>query len=102
MNQFHNLSMDAKIVYLLSLSELIIGKISTSEGYEVAVEAIAKCWEWVDDKNIPAFNLYLYLENMDEIDLMTYMQIEKDEYKEKSLDMSSKCFSLYNMGGVSI
>lgn len=45
MNQFHNLSMDAKIVYLLSLSELIIGKISTSEGYEVAVEAIAKCWE---------------------------------------------------------
>lgn len=83
MNQFHNLSMDAKIVYLLSLSELIIGKISTSEGYEVAVEAIAKCWEWVKDKNIQPFNLYLYLENMDEIDVMTYMQIEKDGYKEK-------------------
>ncbi|MFC9777511.1 Imm6 family immunity protein [Paenibacillus chitinolyticus] len=83
MNQFYNLSMDAKVVYLLSLSELIIGKISTSEGYEVAVESIEKCWEWVKFKNIEAYKLYLYLENMDETDVMTYMQFEKDSYKEK-------------------
>lgn len=37
MNQFDNLNVDAKVVYLLSLSELVINKISKSEGYEVAV-----------------------------------------------------------------
>lgn len=83
MNQFNNLSVDAKVVYLLSLCELIIDKISKSEGYEVAVEALEKCWDWVKFKNIEAYNLYLYLENMDETDVMTYMQFEKDSDREK-------------------
>ncbi len=74
MNQFNNLSVAAKVVYLLSLSDLIISNISSSEGYEVAIESLEKCWDWVNNKNIKAYNLYLYLENMDETDAMTYMQ----------------------------
>lgn len=83
MNQFESLSVDAKVVYLLILSDLIIDNISNSEGYKVAVESLEKCWEWLNNKNIKAYNLYLYLENMDEIDVMTYMQIEKDIYRER-------------------
>ncbi|MFF2484306.1 Imm6 family immunity protein [Paenibacillus sp. NPDC058071] len=83
MNQFKNLSVDAKVVFLLSLCELIIDKISKSEGYEVALESLEKCWEWVKFKNIEAYNLYLYLENMDETDVMTFMQYEKDSDREK-------------------
>ncbi|MGJ7913483.1 Imm6 family immunity protein [Neobacillus sp. LXY-1] len=83
MNRFDNLNADAKVVYLLSLSELIIDKISQSEGYEIAVESLQKGWEWVKSKNIEAYSLYLYLENMDETDVMTYMQLEDDSDREK-------------------
>jgi len=83
MNQFNNLNVNAKVIYLLSLCELIIDKISKSEGYEVAVESLEKCWEWVKFKNIEAYSLYLYLENMDEIDVMTFMQFEEDINREK-------------------
>lgn len=83
MNQFDKLNADAKVVFLLSLSELVINKISKSEGYEVAVESLRKCWEWVKFKNIEAHQLYLYLENMDETDVMTFMQFEDDIDREK-------------------
>ncbi|WP_051384790.1 Imm6 family immunity protein [Sporolactobacillus laevolacticus] len=83
MRQFDNLSVDAKVVYLLSLSELIIDNISQSEGFEVAVESLEKAWEWVKFKNIEAYNLFLYLENMDEKDILTYMQFEDDSARER-------------------
>lgn len=65
------------------MSDLIISNISNSEGYEVAIESLDKCWEWVKNKNIKPYILYLYLENMDETDVMTYMQFEDDINKEK-------------------
>lgn len=83
MNRFDNLSTDAKVAYLLSLSDLIIDEISHSEGFEVAREALEKSLEWLKFKNIEAYNLYLYLENMDEIDVLTYMEFEEDSSKEK-------------------
>ncbi|MGG1219122.1 Imm6 family immunity protein [Priestia endophytica] len=83
MDQFNNLSVDAKVVYLLSLSESIIPNISQSAGYKIAVESLEEAWKWVKFKNIEAHNLYLYLENMDEQDIMTYTQLEDDCDKEK-------------------
>lgn len=83
MGKFENLNVDAKIVYLLSLSEVIIDNISGLEGYEVAVEALEKCWEWVRYKNVEASELYHCLENMDEIDVMTYLQIADDIEDER-------------------
>lgn len=83
MNKFHNLCANAKVVYLLSLTDLIIDDISKSDGYKVAVESLEKCWEWVKFKNIEAYKLYLYLENMDETDVMTYMQFEDDVNRER-------------------
>ncbi len=83
MNRFNNLSEDAKIVYLLSLSDLIIDKISKSEGFEVAVEPLEKAWEWLKLKDVDASSLYLYLENMDETDIMTYTQLDNDRDNEK-------------------
>ncbi|WP_338780317.1 Imm6 family immunity protein [Metabacillus sp. FJAT-52054] len=83
MNQFENLSVDAKVVYLLSLSELIIGKISQSKGYGLVVESLERGWQWVKYRNIEASSLYLYLENMDDASIMTYMQFENDNQREK-------------------
>lgn len=58
MSQFNNLIEDAKVAYLLSLTDLIINRISNSEGFELAVEAIEKAWEWLKSKDIDADNLY--------------------------------------------
>lgn len=83
MGQFENLSVDAKIVYLLSLWELIIHRISNSAGYGVAIQALERCWEWVKYKNVEASELYYYLENMDEIDVMTYLQFAENSEDER-------------------
>lgn len=83
MNQFDYLSVDAKVAFLMTLSDLIIDRISQSEGFEVAVDALRKSWEWVKFKNIEAHSIYLYLENMDEQDIMTYMEFEEDSDREK-------------------
>lgn len=82
MTRFDSLIEDAKVAYLLALCDLIVDRISCSEGYEVVVEALEKCWEWIQSKNVAADQLYFYLENLDENDIMTYMQLEKSEDNE--------------------
>lgn len=78
MKKFDNLNIDAKMVYLLLLTEFVIDKTSQSEGYEIALDSLNKAWDWIKYKNIDAYSLYLYLENMDETDIMTYMELEED------------------------
>lgn len=82
MTTFDSLIEDAKAVYLLVLCDLIVDRISSSIGYDVAVEALEKCWEWIQSKNVDADQLYLYLENLDEKDVMTYMQLGKSKNNE--------------------
>lgn len=79
MVRFDSLTKEAKEVYLLTLCDLIKGRIMYSEGYDLAVEALEKSWEWVQSKNVDADQLYFYLENLDERDIMTYMLLEKNE-----------------------
>lgn len=82
MTTFDSLIEDAKAVYLLVLCDLIVDRISCSVGYDVVVEALEKCWEWIQSKNVDADQLYFYLENLDEKDVMTYMQLEKSKNNE--------------------
>lgn len=82
MTRFYCLVEEAKEVYLLTLCDLIVDRISLSSGYEIVVEAIEKCWDWIRTKNVEADQLYYYLENLDENDIMTYMQLEENEDNE--------------------
>ena len=75
MTRLHNITQVAKSVYLLILCDLVVDRLSDSEGYEIVIEALGKCQEWVQIKNIEADQLYFYLENIDENDIMTYMQM---------------------------
>ena len=79
MIRFNSLSEEAKEIYLLALCDLIVDRILCSDGYEVVIEALQKCWEWIQSKSIDADQLYFYLENLDEKDIMTYMQLDKNE-----------------------
>lgn len=82
MTRLHNLTELTKSVYLLALCDLVVDELSDSQGYEIAVEALEKCEEWVQTKNVEADQLYFYLENIDENDIMSYMQMESEEKKE--------------------
>ena len=82
MTKLNNLTELAKSVYLLALCDLVVDKLFDSEGYEIAIEALGKCEEWVQTKNVEADQLYFYLENIDENDIMSYMQMEREENKE--------------------
>ena len=77
-----NLRNAPKEIILLTLCKILMKKIEKCEGYEIVIEAIEKCWEWVESKNVAADTLYFYLENLDEKDIMTYMQIDKSEDNE--------------------
>lgn len=76
-DEFNSLSEYAKVVCLLSLCDLILDKITNSNGYDVVVEALDKSLEWLYSKKVNADQLYFYLENLDEKDIMSYMQLEK-------------------------
>ena len=82
MNRFNRLSEEAKEIYLLQLCEVLVEKLANCAGYEIAVQAIEKCYEWIEEKSIDGDELYFYLENVDENDIMTYMQIDKNEANE--------------------
>ncbi|MDR2022928.1 MAG: immunity 6 family protein [Hungatella sp.] len=83
LKEFEQLDSDNKVLFLLSLTDLIINNLSESEGFEVAKSSIKKCWDWLEKKEINAFDLYMYLENMDEIDVLSYMSLEQDSEKIK-------------------
>ena len=77
MIKFNSLTKEEKQLYLLSSSEKLVDKIAYCPGYELAIEALEKCREWVKNKSVSADELYYYLENIEENDINTYMQLDK-------------------------
>lgn len=55
---FNSLSEEAKEIYLLALCDLIVDRILCSDGYGLVVEALQKCWEWIQSKSVDADQLY--------------------------------------------
>jgi hypothetical protein len=74
---------DAQVAYLLTLSETIIQKLSGSDGYEKASEALKACWDWVETKRVSGDCLYDFLDTIDETGLFILMQLEKDAVKQR-------------------
>ena len=73
---FNVMTEEVRQIYLLSLCELIVNKISKCNGYDIVEKALEQCWEWITSKGVEADELYYYLENLDERDVMTYMQFD--------------------------
>ena len=66
----------------MGLVELVLDKISKPEVRDIAYNAIAKCWNWVENKQVSADEVYYFLENIDENDIMSYLQMEDDSKQE--------------------
>ena len=75
---FDQLNEENKTLLLVLLANTVIEKLSKSDGYEITKKSLEKCLGWLVDKNITAYNLYLYLENMDYNSVLHYMSKEKD------------------------
>lgn len=73
----------AQVAYLLALSEKIIQKLSGSNGYEKALEALKACWDWVETKRVSGDCLYAFLDTIDETGLLILMQLEEDATKQR-------------------
>ena len=84
MKDLNKLNKEARIVFLLFLTQLVIDNLADSEGYDIAVNALQRCWDWVFYKNIEAFDLYDYLGNDDENDVTTFMLSERRETQQKA------------------
>ncbi len=85
MLDLNKLNKDARIVFLLLLSQLIQDKLADSKGYELALEALRNCWDWLLYKNIEGFDLYHYLGNDDGYDVTTFTLLPgQPEEEEKA------------------
>ncbi|MBA4603412.1 Imm6 family immunity protein [Thermoactinomyces mirandus] len=63
MKWVENVSADAKVAYLLTLTEKIMNKIENYKWYDLARKSIDMCWEWVEKKMQSGDELYLRLDN---------------------------------------
>jgi len=81
--KLYQLSSDAQVAFLLALSDKIVYTISTSTGYDKAVEALKQCWNWVETKNVSGDELYKFLDTIDETGLFVWMQLEEDEKRQR-------------------
>ena len=70
MTRLHNITQVAKSVYLLILCDLVVDRLSDSEGYEIVIEALGKCQEWVQIKNIE--------DNQKQLDVLKIKQLVKE------------------------
>nr|WP_255517871.1 Imm6 family immunity protein [Thermoactinomyces sp. CICC 10523] len=62
---YENVNAEAKVAYLLTLTEKVMGKIENYEWYHLARKSIDMCWEWVEEKKHSGDELYLSLDNED-------------------------------------
>jgi len=66
MEWIKNVNADARVAYLLTLSEKIMGKIENYEWFHPVRETMDMCWEWVEERKHSGNELYEKLDHEDE------------------------------------
>ncbi|MBA4601377.1 Imm6 family immunity protein [Thermoactinomyces mirandus] len=64
MEWYMNINEEARVAYLLVLTEKIIDKVT--EGYNEATKTIDMCWKWVEEKKYDGGDLYIVFDNEDD------------------------------------
>jgi Immunity protein Imm6 len=64
MRWYTNINEEARVAYLLVLTEKIIDQIT--EGYNEARKTINMCWKWVEEKKYDGGDLYFIFDNEDD------------------------------------
>ena len=66
MEKFTLINKNAKMAFYLFLSDKIIELLNDSDKYTVAKKYLNLCWQWLNEKNVKADELYACLEPLDE------------------------------------
>jgi hypothetical protein len=82
MEWVENVNSDARVAYLLALTEKIIDQIENEEGYIQTRKTIDMCWDWVEEKIHGGDALYDMLENEDDTGVGIYIQFTDDPQQE--------------------
>ncbi|MEY8742415.1 Imm6 family immunity protein [Bacillales bacterium AN1005] len=83
LNKFEKLNTDKQVLFLLGLSETIVDELSTSPNFEAVKHALKICWEWLQNKEHSADEIYNLLDDgTEETGLFMLMQDETEELKE--------------------
>lgn len=76
MKDFNDLKEESQVIFLLSLSELVLNKVSEFEEKKMLEKVINSSWGWLLNKDIEADALYFLLENLDETGVLNYMMLK--------------------------
>ena len=88
-----------KVVLLAYIGEIIVNKINKkAEKYIRVREAMNFCWKWIEDQSAEIWDIYDFLDNEDEDDLVNYyLTVSENEKKEYGVILGVVSFISYNI-----
>ena len=84
MEKFTLINRSAKMAFYLLLSDIIIEMLNDSDKYIVTKEYLNLCWQWINEKNVEADELYSYLESEKELCVLNFMSSETNVQRIKA------------------
>lgn len=82
MEWIKNIKMDARVAYLLTLTEKLMDKLKNEDGYKQARKSLDMCWEWVEERKYSGDELYIMLDNEEDTGVSVYIELTEDAQKE--------------------
>ncbi|MEK4670625.1 Imm6 family immunity protein [Paenibacillus alvei] len=83
LKKFKRLNQDKQVLFLLGLSETVVDILSTSPNFEAVNNTLKICWEWLQNNEHSADEIYNLLDDgAEETGLFMLMQDETEELKE--------------------
>lgn len=73
---YDNISVDAKVAYILTLTEKLVEQTKNYEWYGLIRRVLNMCWEWVEEKKYEADDIYYEFD--DEDDAVVYIEGYKE------------------------
>ncbi|MBH8605822.1 Imm6 family immunity protein [Thermoactinomyces sp. CICC 10522] len=82
---YMNINEDAKVGFLLALTEKMIDQVT--EGYNDARKGIDKCWKWVEEKKYDGVDLYLIFDNEEDGGLSMFYEeaVDNENHQQASI-----------------
>lgn len=89
MKWYENVNEDAKVAYVLTLTEKILDQTKNYEWHYLVRRIMDMCWEWVEEKKYSADDIYYEFD--DEDDALVYIEGYKEVEENPQLQLIVFC-----------
>ena len=88
-----------KVVLLAYIGEMIVNNINREDEKYIKVrETMDFCWKWIEEQSAEIWEIYDFLDNEDEDDLVNYyLTVSENEKKEYGVILGVVSFIAYNI-----